>query len=54
MIILPRTYATVPKKWYGSHEIERELGYDNGYIIKCCKGYIKRAYGYVWKYGKRD
>lgn len=42
------------KKWYGSHEIERELGYDNGYIIKCCKGYIKRAYGYVWKYGKRD
>lgn len=31
-------------------EIERQLGYNNGYISKCCLGKIKTAYGFIWKY----
>lgn len=38
------------KIWESSHQIERETGYDQGYIIKCCKGKRKQAYGYRWEY----
>ena len=31
-------------------EVERQKGYANGNIVKCCKGRIKFAYGFVWKY----
>ncbi len=31
-------------------EITRKHGYDNGFIIKCCKGKYKTAYGYIWRY----
>ena len=38
------------KIWGSSMQIEREPGYDQGYIIKCCKGKYKQAYGYRWQY----
>lgn len=31
-------------------QVERELGYDQGCISKCCNGKHKTAYGFVWKY----
>jgi len=33
-----------------SRQIERDLGFDNGYIIKCCKGKLKTAYKFKWEY----
>jgi uncharacterized protein YodC (DUF2158 family) len=32
------------------HEVERKLGYNNGYISACCLGKRKTAYSYVWTY----
>lgn len=33
-------------------QVKRELGYDHGYISKCCNGKHKTAYGYKWKYAE--
>lgn len=38
------------KTWESSMQIERETGYDQSYIIKCCKRKIRSAYGYRWEY----
>lgn len=31
-------------------EAERQTGFDQTYISKCCKGRYKQAYGYIWRY----
>lgn len=36
--------------WWGSVQVERELGYDCRKIRKCCRGEISQAYGYKWEY----
>lgn len=36
--------------WGSSMQIERETGYDQGNIIKCCKGRQRSAYEYRWEY----
>ena len=33
-----------------AREVKRELGCDDSAISKCCKGQMKTAYGYHWKY----
>jgi hypothetical protein len=38
------------RKWDGAIEVEKELGFDNSSITKCCKGKQKSAYGFVWMY----
>lgn len=38
------------RTWDSSHDIERELGYDQGHIIPCCKGKRKTANGFRWEY----
>lgn len=38
------------KEWPSAAEIERELGYSNANISKCCLGKCKQAYGFVWKH----
>lgn len=37
-------------KWCSTREVERELGFSQGNISKCCLDIYKQAYGYVWKY----
>jgi hypothetical protein len=39
------------KKFKSTRDIERQLGYANGNIGKCCNGKLKTAYGYIWGYG---
>lgn len=39
------------KQWDSAHEIERELGFNQGNIISCCKGKRKTANGFRWEYG---
>lgn len=38
------------REFPSSNEIQRELGYLQSNILKCCKGKYKQAYGYIWKY----
>lgn len=38
------------KEWPSIMEIERQLGFDQGYISNCCNGKYKTAYGYIWKF----
>ena len=38
------------KEYPSIMQVERELGFNNAHIVKCCKGKLKTAYGYKWKY----
>ena len=38
------------KTFYGAMEAGRELGIDNSSISKCCKGQLKTAGGYHWRF----
>ena len=38
------------KEFPSIKQVERETGFDQGNIIKCCKGKLKTAYNYKWKY----
>lgn len=42
------------RQWDSSEQIKRNLGYSNGYIIQCCKGKFKQAYGYRWEYVNQE
>ena len=38
------------KIWDSARDIQNETGYHESNINKCCNNYIKKAYGYIWKY----
>ena len=38
------------KEYPSINQIERELGFDQGNIVNCCKGRYKTAYNYIWRY----
>ena len=38
------------KEYPSTHQIERETGFAQSNISKCCKGKRKTAYGYKWRY----
>lgn len=38
------------RKWDSITQVERELGFYDGYISSCCKGKHKSAYGFKWHY----
>lgn len=38
------------RKWDCIMDIEREKGYLNVSICKCCRNKQKTAYGYIWRY----
>lgn len=38
------------RKWHGFVEIEKTLGFNCKNVQACCKGRIKHAYGYSWRY----
>lgn len=38
------------RAWHSSMDIQRELGFFQTSIIKCCRGKLKQAYGYIWEY----
>ena len=37
-------------EWPSAHEVERQLGYSNAHISKCCLGKYSQVYGFKWKY----
>ena len=38
------------REWPSTREIERQLGFDNSAVGRCCLGKQKTAYGFIWKY----
>lgn len=38
------------KTWESAQEIENALGYSGSNICACCKGRLKKTYGYIWRY----
>lgn len=40
------------KEYASTRQVERETGFSNGNIVNCCKGKLKTAYNYKWKYAK--
>ena len=38
------------KEWKSATDVERNLGFYNGYISNCCNGRYKYAYGFIWKF----
>ena len=38
------------KEYPSTRQAERETGFGHRNIINCCKGKLKQAYGYKWKY----
>ena len=38
------------KEYPSAHQVERETGFAFQYIVNCCNGKYKQAYGYKWQY----
>ena len=38
------------REWPSTKEIERQLGFDNSAVGRCCLGEQKTAYGFCWMY----
>ena len=38
------------KEYPSIRQVERETGFANQNIVKCCKGKYKQVYGYKWRY----
>ena len=36
--------------WISTMEVQRQLGYSQGNISKCCQGKLKTYKGFIWKY----
>ena len=37
-------------EWKSMMDVQRNLGYANQHISSCCKGKLKSAYGFIWKF----
>lgn len=40
------------KKWESGRQVQKDLGFDNSSITKCCKGKCKSVYDCIWGYEK--
>ena len=40
------------KEWTSAKEASKVLGIEHNHISTCCKGKLKSAYGFVWKYAE--
>ena len=38
------------KEWKSATDVQRNLGYSNQHISSCCKGKLKSAYNFIWKF----
>ena len=49
-----KTDGTFVKEWESIIDIQRNLGFCQSYISRCCRGKYAYAYGYIWKYKKEE
>lgn len=38
------------REWPSAREVERQTRFSQGNISACCRGELKSAYGYIWKF----
>lgn len=38
------------KQYPSAQQVQRELGFDNSHISRCCRGELKTAYKFKWEY----
>ena len=38
------------KEWKSTHEVERQLGYDQSHISKACNDKLKTSHGFIWRF----
>ena len=50
IIQIDKSTGEVIRKWTCSYEVEKEYGFSHSYIIACCRGKYKTAYGFIWRY----
>lgn len=43
-------YDNFLRLWPSGKEVQRQLGFHQVNIAACCRGLIKKAYGYKWRY----
>lgn len=41
-------------EYESTRDVERKTGFDHSHISDCCIGKTKQAYGYIWKYNKKE
>lgn len=46
--------GTFVNEWQSTHEVERQLGFANQHISKCCNGKRKTCGGYKWYYKQTE
>ena len=44
--------GTLLKEYSSLHEIERQYKFKRSHISSCCKGKLKTAYGFLWRYAE--
>ena len=42
------------KEWKSTMDVQRNLGFNQSSISKCCRGKYACAYGYIWKYKNEE
>lgn len=42
--------GNIIKKYPSAMEVERQTGYAQGNISRCCNGLMKTAYRFIWRY----
>ena len=38
------------REWKSTRDVQRNLGFANSSISRCCNGKLKTSYGFIWKY----
>lgn len=51
---LDKVTGEVIREWPSSREVERQLGFSQTHISKCCNGKLNQAYGFKWAFKKGD
>lgn len=38
------------REWASAREVQRQLGFSQAHISKCCNGKYRQSYGFIWEY----
>lgn len=42
------------REWKSAVDIEKEIGLEKSNIRSCCRGEIRKAYGFIWRYANEN
>jgi hypothetical protein len=41
------------REYPSTMEVQRQLGFSQGFVSACCRGKYKQAYGFIWRYKEK-